>query len=88
VRSAHIKGVHQAGGVGGDGGAMPHHTACKKVGDGRAQHEIIGDAIGLDHPVFMAIFRNVGHAAFGQLPWRGAGDIYPVQCDAASHWVP
>src|SRR4029453_13555534 len=57
-RSAYVKGVHQAGGGGGDGGAMSHHTAGKRPLIIRVQHQVVDDSKGLDHAVFMAIFRN------------------------------
>ena len=85
---AYVKGLHQTGGVGGDSRGMSDHPVCKWLLMICVQHQIIGDGIGLDHAVFMAIFRNVGHAARCQLPWRCLGDICPLEDDAASHRMP
>ena len=63
VRSAYVKGLHEAGRVGGNGGGIPDHPVGKRLLIIRVQHEIIGNGIALDHPMFMAIFRNVRHAA-------------------------
>jgi len=88
MRSAYVKGLHEVGRVGGDGSGMPDHPVCKRLLIVGVQHEIIGNGIALDHPMFMAVFRNMRHTACGQLPWRCLGDVGPLEDDAASHRVP